>query len=68
MKLKTERLTNKEETELLNDLMMCEVLVMGFQEYLKSIGKFDEGQQFVREFMATFSNKDFKEKVKEELR
>ena len=62
MNLKAEKmdelLTLGEQNQLLEDLLSMEALVVGHQEYLKSIGKLEEGKMFVRKFMSNLQNDD----------
>lgn len=64
MKLKTEKLddllTLEEQNQMLEDLMLMEALIIGHQEYLRKIGKLNEGKKFVKEFVDNLSNDDFK--------
>lgn len=66
MKLKCEKLdeslTLEEQNQLLEDLMFMEALIVANQEYLKSIGKFDESKTFIIKFLNNLTNKELKEK------
>lgn len=58
-------LTLEEQNKLLDDLMHVEVICMGFEEYLKSINKFDEAIVFVRKFVEELDCDKFMEWTKE---
>ena len=59
----TELLTLEEQNQMLEDLMLVEALVIAHQEYLKTIGKFNEGKKFVQKFMNDLSNEDLRESM-----
>ena len=60
--MRKDRLTKKEEDQLLDDLSSMIGLVIAQQEYLKSIGKFEESKVFVQKFLADMQ-KEEKKKV-----
>lgn len=60
----SELLTLEEQNQMLENLMLMEALVIAHQEYLKAIGKLDEGKRFVRKFMNDLTNDDFKKELR----
>lgn len=44
-------LTIKEQEQLLQDLTNMIAMVLAQQEYLKSIGKFEESKEFVKDYL-----------------
>lgn len=55
-----DRLTKKEEEQVLYDLSSMIAVVLAQEEYLKSIGKLEESKIFVRKYLADMA----KEKMK----
>lgn len=53
-----DRLTRKEENQLLDDLSMMTAVVVAQQQYLASIGKLEEAKKYVQKFIADLQNKD----------
>lgn len=47
-----DRLTKKEEEQVLDDLSSMIAVVIAQQEYLKSIGKLEESKVFVQKYLA----------------
>lgn len=62
--MKKNRLTKKEEDQLLDDLSSMIGLVIAQQEYLKSIGKLEESKVFVQKFIADLQNEVSKKEKK----
>ncbi|MBO7713192.1 MAG: hypothetical protein J6S85_06450 [Methanobrevibacter sp.] len=58
-----ESLTLEEQNQLLEDLMFMEALVIANQEYLKSIGKFDESKKFIMKFLNNLTSEELKERL-----
>ena len=62
-----DNLTPEEQEELLQDLLMLEVALLGYERYVSSIGKKDDAKKFVKDFMEKFNKDDFdKELAKKE--
>ena len=50
-------LTLEEQQKLLDDLFLIEALVVGYENYCKSIGKFRDAVTYIEKFMAEITNK-----------
>lgn len=59
-----DRLTKKEEDQLLDDLSMMTAVVVAQQQYLASIGKLEESKKYVQKFIADLQNKDLIKEIK----
>lgn len=55
---KEDPLTLEEQQKLLDDLVIVEALVVGFENYCKSIGKFKEAREYVNKFMEEVTKAD----------
>lgn len=62
-----DRLTKKEEDQMLDDLSSMIAVVIAQQEYLKSIGKFEESKVFVQKYLADLKEKAEKRKTKKKV-
>jgi len=58
-----DRLTRKEEDQLIDDLSMMTAVVIAQQQYLASIGKLEESKKYVQKFIADLQNKDLKKEL-----
>lgn len=54
-------LTLKEQDQLINDLLMFEAVVIAQQQYLMSIGKFEEAKKYVKDYLKDLQKKSEKE-------
>ena len=53
-------LTIEEQQKLLEDLLMLEALLIGYEKYCKKIGKFKEAMVFLTDFMKDLNNDDIR--------
>ena len=55
---KEEPLTLEEQQKLLDNLVIAEALIVGFENYCKSIGKSKEAREYVGKFMEEVTKAD----------
>jgi hypothetical protein len=59
-----DRLTKKQEEQMLNDLFIMQGITIALQQYLKSIGKLEEANEYVKEFMKGLKTKNLVAELK----
>lgn len=68
MKIFAEKLikgmTLNEQNKVLQDLLLCEALIVAYESYLDHIGKKEDSQEYIHNFMENLTNEDLKKALK----